>query len=367
MTPNPDPSESAGEPMEPGSTQDQARGAPAEPVWTFRGYQLRPAEFNTAMVHFFRAEISRANVWRQRLDATTNWAVIATGAAISYAFSQPTGHHSVLLMNILLVTMFLFIEARRYRYYELWSSRIRLMETDFFAAMLVPPFHPSPEWAESLAESLLQPHFPISNWEALGRRFRRNYVWIYVILLLAWIFSLTMYPSAVVSIPQLADRAVIGYISGWLVISMLLIFYALLFGLGVLTIGLHEASGEVLPRYLWGGEEGDPSPRMQSRRWQPWFRHARRRRQLLAYVVSDRYQLVADRIMKEMRRGMTKLSGTGMYTGSEHGVLMCALTVTEVGQFRSLVSQEDPKAFVIVTPAQDIYGEGFSPLEVEQA
>jgi uncharacterized membrane protein len=45
---------------------------------------------------------------------------------------------------------------------------VRLMETDFFAAMLVPPFHPSPDWAEALAENLLLPHFPISTWEALG-------------------------------------------------------------------------------------------------------------------------------------------------------------------------------------------------------
>jgi len=108
---------------------------------------------------FLRAEVQRANVWRSRLDATTNWAVIATGAALTIAFNQ-SSHHGVILLNTLLVTLFLYIEARRYRYYELWSSRIRLMETDFYAAMLVPPFQPAPDWAESLAENLLQPHFP---------------------------------------------------------------------------------------------------------------------------------------------------------------------------------------------------------------
>jgi uncharacterized membrane protein len=118
-----------------------------EPVWTYRGYRLRPGEFTTAMVHFFRAEISRANVWRQRLDTTTNWAVLTTGAAISFAFSDSTGDHRVIMLNMLLITLFLYIEARRYRYYELWSSRVRLMETDFFASMLVPPFHPASDWA----------------------------------------------------------------------------------------------------------------------------------------------------------------------------------------------------------------------------
>ena len=39
-----------------------------EPVWTYRGYQLKASEFTTSMIHFFRAEVSRANVWRMRLD-----------------------------------------------------------------------------------------------------------------------------------------------------------------------------------------------------------------------------------------------------------------------------------------------------------
>ncbi|HSK89501.1 MAG TPA: DUF2270 domain-containing protein, partial [Anaerolineales bacterium] len=142
---------------------------PEEPVWTYRGYRLKTSEFVTAMVHFFRAEVNRANVWRQRLDTTTNWAVVSTGATLSVVFSQPEIHHSIIMLNTLLVIWFLLIETRRYRYYELWSYRVRLMETDFYAAMLVPPFHPSPEWAESLAENLLAPSFPISIWEAFGR------------------------------------------------------------------------------------------------------------------------------------------------------------------------------------------------------
>lgn len=76
-----------------------------EPVWTFRGYRLKSSEFTTAMVHFFRAEISRANVWRQRLDTTTNWAVISTGAAITIVFNQTT-HHGVIILNTILVTLF---------------------------------------------------------------------------------------------------------------------------------------------------------------------------------------------------------------------------------------------------------------------
>jgi uncharacterized membrane protein len=160
-------------------TSSAEAGAQKEqPVWTFRGYELRPSEFTTAMVHFYRGEVQRSNTWRMRLDNTTNWAVFAAGAAITFSLSDPSHHYGVIILNTLLVTLFLWIEARRYRYYELWSYRVRLMETDFFAAMLVPPFGPHADWAEGLAESLLTPEFPISMWEAFGRRFQRNYVWI---------------------------------------------------------------------------------------------------------------------------------------------------------------------------------------------
>ena len=91
---------------------------------------MRASEFTDHDGPLLRAEVQRANIWRTRLDATTNWAVITTGAVVTYAFS-PTGTHVVILVDILLVTIFLIIEARRYRYYELWSYRVRLMETDF--------------------------------------------------------------------------------------------------------------------------------------------------------------------------------------------------------------------------------------------
>jgi uncharacterized membrane-anchored protein YitT (DUF2179 family) len=57
------------------------------------------------------------------------------------------------------------------------------------------------------------------------------------------------------------------------------------------------------------------------------------------------------------------MAGKGAYTGKAHSVLMVALTVTEVPQMKALVSAEDPHAFVIVSPAQSIFGEGFAPLD----
>ncbi len=110
-------------------------------TWAFRGYHLDPAHFTTAMVHFYRGELTRSNTWRTRLDATTNWAVVSAGAALTFAFGAPQNPHFMLLLVFVLVLTFLYIEARRYQYYVLWAYRVHLMETDFFAAMLAPPLY----------------------------------------------------------------------------------------------------------------------------------------------------------------------------------------------------------------------------------
>lgn len=327
-----------------------------QPVWTFRGYQLKASEFTTAMVHFFRAEVQRANVWRQRLDTTTNWAVVTTGAALSFAFTQSQAGHIVILLDLLLVTIFLIMEARRYRYYELWASRVRLMETDFFAAMLVPPFHPSPDWAETLAENLLMPHFPISLWEALGRRLRRNYLWIYLIVGLSWLANVWLVPAPVDTPAEFFDRAALGSLPGEIVLLLVGGFFLLTFLFALATITLHQATGEVLPFF----EPGQPSKKGASA---AWFRPRARREQLLTLIITSRPEQVSAEILQDMRRGATILSGKGAFTGQEKSVLVVALTVTEVAQLKAIIARVDPEAFVIVSPAQNVFGRGFVSLD----
>lgn len=331
-----------------------------EAVWTYRGYKLKTSEFVTAMVHLFRAEIQRANVWRQRLDTTTNWAVVATGAALSVSFSQPNVHHGVIILNTLLVTWFLFIEARRYRYYELWSYRVRLMETDFFAAMLVPPFHPSPEWAESLAENLLSPSFPISMWEAFGRRLRRNYLWIYLILGASWFGKNFLFPQPAASMSEFIVRAAVGPVPGYIMVSMGIIYHFFLVLIAIATVGMTKATGEILPRF---GTENEHIDLEQKTGVRTWFASRQRRKQLLALIITDKAEAVSQRILTDLHRGVTAMQGNGMYTGAERTVLMCALTVTEVHNLKSAVAKDDPQAFVIVSPAQEVLGRGFNPLE----
>jgi uncharacterized membrane protein len=343
---------------------------PHEPVWTFRGYEMRPAEFNTAMVHYYRAEIQRSNIWRQRLDTTTNWAVLASSAAISFALSSPDHHYGVLIINTLLVTLFLWMEARRYRYYELWASRTRLMETDFFAAMLVPPFAPRSDWAESLADTLHDPEFSISMWEAFGRRFRRNYVWIFLVLALSWLLKVVIHPTPANSWHDVITRLQIGEINGWFIIGAGLVYNGMLFLIGYGTAGLRQATGEVLPKTndvpilsrLWHAMEvkdasasGNVKPASR--------RRGRKRQQLLCMIISNKPREIADRIMRELKRGVTGLHGAGMHAQQEREVLMVAATVSEISGIKATVKAVDANAFVIVMPAQEVMGRGFQPLE----
>lgn len=202
------------------------------------------------MVHFYRGEVQRSNTWRSRLDNTTYWAVITAGATLSFAFSSPLSPHFVIPINSLLVAVFLMMEARRYRYYEIWSSRVRVIETGYFAPMLAPESVPrDQEWASHLASDLLTPHFTISEWEAIGRRLRRNYLWLFALLALSWNLKVYLHPDPAYNFDIFIQRARVGLVPGWIVFLIGFIFNAALFIFAMGTIRLREATGEVLPRH----------------------------------------------------------------------------------------------------------------------
>lgn len=212
--------------------------------------QMSSSEFNTAMIHFYRGEVQRSNTWRNRLDTTTNWAVLTAGATLSFVFSSSSNPHFVIPINSLLVAIFLVMEARRYRYYEIWSSRVRVLETGYLAQMLAPDsVAPDREWAEHLANDLLTPHFTISEWEAIGRRLRRNYLWIFALLALSWGLKVYLHPLPAHDFDTFLGRATVGVVPGSLIFICGVIFNlsVLVFAIG--TVRLRDATGEVLPRH----------------------------------------------------------------------------------------------------------------------
>lgn len=343
-----------------------------EHLWEFAGQGLRSSDFNTAMVHFYRAEVSRSNTWRQRLDHTTNWAVLTTGAALTFAFGSPGNTHLVLLLDTLLVFLFLFIEARRYRYYELWTYRVRLMETNYFVGLLSPPYLPSSDWAARVTESLKNPAFPISLSEAFGRRFRRNYAFIFLILAVSWIFKVSIHPVSARTLTRFFTNAEAGPIDGGTVVLVGVIFNAFLFFFGAATARMRRTTSEVFTDVMPDGFVDRFMRRLRTLSWDifeidlaqvPFIPHVGDSKQL-AYIISDHSDEVSRAVIDEIGRGVTRLQGKGMYTGEDHAVLMCAFSSRQTELLKRVVKRVDPEAFLIIVGVRDVRGAGFRPLEV---
>lgn len=78
-----------------------------------------------------------------------------------------------------------------------------------------------------------------------------------------------------------------------------------------------------------------------------------------AFIITDCYKEIADAIMTQLDRGLTGLDATGMYSGDKKTVLYCVVSKKEIVELKDIVSKIDPKAFVIVTDAREVFGEGF--------
>lgn len=187
-------------------------------------------DFNTAQVgaiaHLYRGEVYRSTMWRTRLDNTTNWAVVTTGIALSLTFSGPYASPLPMALVGAVVVVFLLFEARRYRYFNVWRARARLIETEFYAPLLDGKgIHIDSGWNDLLAKEYRQPEYHISLARAIGRRLRRNYAWILAIQVLAYYSKLAIHPSPILGYQDIIRRAAIGPIPGELVMVAGLLFH----------------------------------------------------------------------------------------------------------------------------------------------
>ncbi|NIR50287.1 DUF2270 domain-containing protein [candidate division KSB1 bacterium] len=196
------------------------------------------SEFVTAVTHFYRGEMNRANVWRTRLDVTTNWAIITTAAFLSFGFGSKEIPHFVIILATIFVLFFLIIEARRYKYFDLWRWRVALVSENFFAMVFSPKKRPFYEnWRELLSNDLQHPRFKMSFTEAFGRRLRRNYSWIFVVLAFCWITKVSIHPTPVTHFSEIFERAAVYHIlPGWLVISVGVVFNVALLIVAILSL-----------------------------------------------------------------------------------------------------------------------------------
>jgi uncharacterized membrane protein len=191
---------------------------------------LRRAEFSAseigALAHLYRGEVYRSTVWRTRLDSSTNWAVVTTGIALSATYSSASASPLPMLLVGLLVGVFLLFEARRYRYFNVWRARARLLETDFYAPLIRGQgAKQDPGWTELLARDYLFPQYHISFARAVGRRLRRTYAWIFMIQAIAYYGKLAIHPAPLTSLADIFDRAAIGPIPGAWVVAAGVLFH----------------------------------------------------------------------------------------------------------------------------------------------
>ena len=200
-----------------------------------------------ALAHLYRGELYRSTVWRTRLDTTTNWAVVSTGLALSLTFSSQAASPLPLVLVGLLVALYLSIEARRYRFFDFWRVRAHILETQFFGPILLGRgVQVDNGWNEILYQDYRKPRLHITYADALGRRIRKNYGWIFAIQIASYIGKLAIHPEPIASVQELLARAAIGPIPGSFVLLAGLLFHAGWVAIALLT--MRSGRGKGLPR-----------------------------------------------------------------------------------------------------------------------
>jgi uncharacterized membrane protein len=231
-------------------------------------YRTMPLS-DASMAQLFRGELSRSDTWRGRLDNTTNWSMTTMAAVLSFGFSRAP--HPVFLVGIGMVLSFLFIEARRYRYYDLWMRRVRLLEDGYWVPML----RREPVDADALRELaaiMERPQIQLSLFSALSTRFNRAYGPILLVLTTSWFVKVyysppqpPLHPESITSPPpppgsitslspppgninEFMERAHIGPIHGGFVMAFVLLLMLLFIYLFVASFFTKAPLGELRTR-----------------------------------------------------------------------------------------------------------------------
>ena len=202
---------------------------------------------DAAMAQLFRGDLSRSDTWRSRLDTTTNWSLTTTAAVTSFGFASAETSHVVFLVGIWMVVMFLLIEARRYRYYDLWIRRVRLLEDGYWAPMLrKEPV--DPDAIRELAGIMDRPQIQLSLFSALSTRLNRAYGPILLVLMFTWFVKLYSHPRAPLDFPEFVGRAHIGPIHGGFVMGLILLLILVAAYLFISSFFVRAPLGELRSR-----------------------------------------------------------------------------------------------------------------------
>ena len=149
----------------------------------------------------------------------------------------------------------LWIEARRYRFYDAFRARVRMLEAHFLVPMVMENRDMlQGEWKKLVCEDLILPSFKISKFEAVGRRLKRNYVFIFILIMVAWVTKIFLHaPMAMDNLPSFYRALRVGHIPAWLVAFIFV--STLLSVIGITIYVSKKTSGEISEfrthRSLW--------------------------------------------------------------------------------------------------------------------
>lgn len=114
---------------------------------------------------------------------------------------------------------------------------------------------------------------------------------------------------------------------------------------GILTFGVHRALYAILAAYI--------TTKVMNVALEG-IRYTK-----MAYIISDKWEDIRDAILYGLERGVTSLNGEGAYSQKKRTVLLCAMNHKEIVEVKELVYSIDPQAFMIITDAREVVGEGF--------
>jgi uncharacterized membrane protein len=203
--------------------------------------------FLSLLPHYYRGEVAQMSALLGRLDLTTDWAIALIAAMLALSFGSRGSPPYFLLLGMLALVMFLVFDLRRYRTYDATRSRVRLIEENVFANAFDPSGATHRDWREELGDDLRRPTLKVSIREALSRRLKRVYLPLVTVLLLAWLFRITVFVDG----ERPLETAAIPGVPGVVVVALVVVTY-----LGMVLLALwptpRQAKGE-----FHGEEVGD--------------------------------------------------------------------------------------------------------------
>ncbi len=232
------------------ATFKMARNTNALSIDMEKQYEEYPApdvttsQYVSTMTHFYRGELGRMMEWRRRFDATANWAIVGTGSLFAFAVRNADMLNEAMLINLIVLGFFSFIEARRYRFYDAFRARVRMLEVHFIAPTLIGgerrPLEG--EWRTHLVEDLIMPSSKCTFAFALGRRFRHIYGALHLFVLFGW-GALASFDAR--SLGGWVNSFELGRMAGWMVLMLVALYFSGLVIAIVRSGALGAESGEV--------------------------------------------------------------------------------------------------------------------------